>query len=133
MPMTASKRPSLDRNISFQMLGEAVLSTGSSMNLDSMHSKRRSTHSDNDEESIHASKRARNNKPRIAHYPRIREKLEGLGAKPSQEQILSLLRLLKFVESVIFAGSNPLITTEIIRDPEQPSPEDVEMIILDLL
>ena len=61
------------------------------------------------------------------------EKLEGLGTKPSQEQILSLLRLLKFVESVMFAGNNPLITTETIRDPEQPSPEDVEMIILDLL
>lgn len=73
MPMVASKRQSLDRNISFQILGEAVLSAGSSMNLDSMHSKRRSTHSDNEGgESEHTSKRARNNKPRIAHYPRIR-------------------------------------------------------------
>jgi len=72
MPTDASKRASFGRNISFQMLGEAVLSAGSSMNIDSIH-KRRSTHSDDEgEESEHASKRARNFKPRIAYYPRIR-------------------------------------------------------------
>ena len=72
MPMDASRRSGLDRNISFQVLDEAVLSAGSSMNLDSVH-KRRPTQSDEEnEESEHASKRARNFKPRIAYYPRIR-------------------------------------------------------------
>lgn len=74
MPLDLSKRASLDRNISFQMLGEAVLSGCSSTNLGSIH-KRRSTHSDEEEDSEHASKRARNNKPRIAYYPRIRVSL----------------------------------------------------------
>lgn len=69
----ATLRAGLDRNISFRMLDEAVHSAGRATNVDSIHSKRRSTYSDvEEEESEHASKRARNNKPRIAYYPRIR-------------------------------------------------------------
>jgi hypothetical protein len=71
MPSGMSKRGSLDRNISFQMLDEAVLSAGSATNIDSVH-KRRSTYTDDEEESEHASKRSRSFKPRIAYYPRIR-------------------------------------------------------------
>lgn len=63
----------------------------------------------------------------------LQEKLEALGTKPTQEQTLALLRLLKFVESVMFQGKNPFTNRETIHDPEQPSPDDVEMIILDLL
>lgn len=156
MPSGKSMSASLDRNISFQMLDEAVLSAGSASNLDSVH-KRRSTYTDDEEESEHASKRSRSFKPRIAYYPRIRvsrrlrrfcrfvpiifslthsllclwlqEKLEALGAK----QKLALLRLLKFVESVMFQGKNPFACSDIIHNPEQPSTDDVEMIILDLL
>lgn len=64
----------------------------------------------------------------------LQEKLEALGTKPSQEQTLALLRILKFVESVMFQGRNPFSSaSNSIYDPEQPSVDDVEMIILDLL
>jgi hypothetical protein len=55
-----------------------------------------------------------------------------MDTKPSQEQTLALLRLLKFVESVMFQDKDPFADNATIRDPEQPSPSDVEMIILDL-
>jgi len=33
----------------------------------------------------------------------------------------------------MFQGQNPFSNSDTIHDPEQPSPDDVEMIILDLL
>ena len=45
-------------------------------------------------------------KPRIAYYPRVMAKIQGLGTKP-MEQSLSLLRQLKYAENVIFAGRDP--------------------------
>ena len=163
LPTDASQRANLGRTISFQMLGEAALSAHSSMNFDSVH-KRRSVQSEdeqeNENESMHKNKRAKNFKPHIAYYPRIRvsvhlhqssfidivsshqnilfvarflqKKLEALDTKPSQEQTLSLLRLLKFVERFLFQGMNPFADNAPMRDPEQPSHADVEMIILDL-
>jgi hypothetical protein len=163
MPRDASPRANLGRTISFQFLGEAALYTHSSMDLDSGH-KRRSAQSEDEgeteNESTHKSKRARNFKPRIACYPRIRvsvpifiielppqnilspnclfvaqfrkEKLEALRTKSSQEQTLALLRLLKFVESVMFQDKDLFADNATMQDPMQPSPADVEMIILDL-
>lgn len=90
-----------------------------------------STSSSEGETEQPASKRARNFKPRIAYYPRIREKLESVGLKPTQET-LSLLRQLKFVENVLFPGK-AIYTDEEVHEPDQPTPADVEMIILDLL
>lgn len=46
-------------------------------------------------------------KPRIAYYPRVMAKVQSLGSKPLLEQSLSLLRQLKYVENVIFAGRDP--------------------------
>jgi hypothetical protein len=75
MPTDASTRANLGRTISFQVLGDAALFTHSSVNFDSVH-KRRSVQSEDEEEteneSTHKCKRARNFKPRIAYYPRIR-------------------------------------------------------------
>lgn len=45
-------------------------------------------------------------KPRIAYYPRVMAKLQGLGTKP-MDQSLSLLRQLKYCENAIFSGRDP--------------------------
>jgi hypothetical protein len=76
-------------------------------------------------------KRARNFRPRISFYPRIRAVVENMGSKQSQHQILSLLRQLKFVESVLFKGQD--IYGNEIHNSNQSTPADLEMIILDLL
>jgi len=75
-------------------------------------------------------KRAKNLKPRIAYFPRIRQKLESLGTKPSA-QTLSLLRQLKYIESVMLQGKN--VYTDETLEPAEPDASDVEMVLLDLL
>lgn len=78
-------------------------------------------------------KRARNSKPRIAYFPRIREKLESMGDKPSA-QTLSLLRQLKYLEAKLFQGKNIYVDNEKTeKQDESPSTSDAEMILLDLL
>jgi len=78
-------------------------------------------------------KRARNSKPRIAYFPRVREKLESMGAKPSA-QTLSLLRQLKYLEAKLFQGMNIYVDKENKEEQdESPSTSDAEMILLDLL
>jgi hypothetical protein len=149
LPSDAPELASLGRAVSFQILGEAVAVNATRANFGTdLHSsfKRRplemmsgdeddsddfSTSSSESETEQPASKRARNFKPRIAYYPRIREKLESVGLKPTQET-LSLLRQLKFVENVLFQG-RAFYTDEEVHAPDQPTPADVETIILDLL
>ena len=99
-------------------------------------------------------KRAKNLRPRIAYFPRIRvsggvvsmlikckiscsymfsqEKLESLGTKPSV-QTLSLLRQLKYIESVKRQGKNVYTDESDDVNQEGPHASDVEMILLDLL
>lgn len=78
-------------------------------------------------------KRARNSKPRIAYFPRVRQKLESIGAKPTA-QTLSLLRQLKYIEAKLFQGKNIYVDKENNEDQdESPSTSDAEMILLDLL
>eukprot|EP00934_Nitzschia_sp_Nitz4_P003136 Nitzschia sp. Nitz4//scaffold19_size178191//162377//165318//NITZ4_002011-RA/size178191-processed-gene-0.92-mRNA-1//-1//CDS//3329540783//3126//frame0 len=76
-----------------------------------------------------SAKRAKNLKPRIAYFPRIREKLESLGTKPPA-MTLALLRQLKYIETVFLEGKN-IYTDEPVDD--EPGVSDVEMILLDLL
>ena len=61
---------------------------------------------------------------------KLQEKLESLGTKPST-QTLSLLRQLKYIESVMLQGKNVYIDELESRD--RPNALDVEMILLDLL
>lgn len=77
-------------------------------------------------------KRAKNLKPRIAFYSRVREKLESLGTKPSA-QTLSLLRQLKYLESVMLHGTNVYAHRDEQDEVGVPNASDVEMILLDLL
>jgi hypothetical protein len=65
--------------------------------------------------------------------PFHQEKLDALGTRSSQEQILSLLRQLKFVENVMFQDRDVYLDPSANRDPELPTTEEVEMIVLDLL
>ena len=146
LPADASHRASLGRAISFQLLDDALVANIARSPCLSSSFRRRalemmsgdeedsddfSTSSSESDEVEPVSKRAKNFKPRIAYYPRIREKLESVGLKPTQET-LSLLRHLKFVENVLFQGKNAYHDDE-VRAPDQPTPADVEMIILDLL
>jgi Ran GTPase-activating protein (RanGAP) involved in mRNA processing and transport len=138
------QRSGLNRSkLSFQSLGDAA-ATSASLSTASSHSRRRtlttmegeeddSSSSSDGEETQPATKRARNYRPRISYYPRIRELLENMGTKQSQHQILSLLRQLKFVESIMFEGRNVYGDDHEIHQTDQSAPADVEMIILDLL
>jgi Ran GTPase-activating protein (RanGAP) involved in mRNA processing and transport len=142
---SSAEKSGLGRTVSFQMLGDATAASSafaSSLSTGSVYSRRRSfltMEDDEDDEEVTSSsdeepaaKRARNNRPRISYYPRIRQLLEG--TKQTQKEILSLLRRLKFVESIMFEGRNDVyLATEEVRETDQPTPTDVEMIILDLL
>jgi hypothetical protein len=61
-----------------------------------------------------------------------KEKLESLGTKPSV-QTLSLLRQLKYIESVMLQGKNVYTDDQDDVDQDWPRASDVEMILLDLL
>lgn len=61
----------------------------------------------------------------------LQEKLESLGTKPST-QTLSLLRRLKYIESVMLHGKN-VYTDDEEEEEEGSNALDVEMILLDLL
>mmetsp|Transcript_30277 Transcript_30277/g.46218 ORF Transcript_30277/g.46218 Transcript_30277/m.46218 type:complete len:923 (-) Transcript_30277:375-3143(-) len=139
-------RGSFERAVSFQRLADATNTslTGTSLNGEeaSNHTRRRTLETmegavDDDsiipEEFQPACKRAKNFIPRIAYYPRIRQVLESVVNKQSPIQILSLLRQLKFVENVMFKGRNVYADNEEVKETDQSTPADVEMIILDLL
>ena len=131
----------MGRVLSFQTLGDATsIASGSSFSKNSNYSRRRNLGtmeekeddvSTSSEEVQPVTKRARNFRPRISFYPRIRAMVENLGNKQTQHQILSLLRQLKFVESVLFEGQN--VYGSEIHDSNRATPADLEMIILDLL
>jgi hypothetical protein len=125
------QRSGLNRSkLSFQSLGDAA-ATSASLSSASIHSRRRSLTTMEGEEDDSSS--SSNYRPRISYYPRIRELLENMGTKQSQHQILSLLRQLKFVESIMFEGRNVYGDDHEIHQTDQSAPADVEMIILDLL
>jgi len=88
---------------------------------------------EDDSTSAPSPKRPRNSKPRIAYYPRVREKLESMGDKPSA-QTLSLLRQLKYLEAKLFPGRNIYVDKENKEEQdESPRTTDAEMILLDLI
>ena len=62
----------------------------------------------------------------------LQEKLESLGTKPSV-QTLSLLRQLKYIESILLQGKNIYTDKKDEEDHDGPRASDVEMILLDLL
>jgi Ran GTPase-activating protein (RanGAP) involved in mRNA processing and transport len=142
---SSSEQSQINRNSSFQVLDDAsnaVVSIGSVMttthlrrrrSLSTMESKETDDSStSSDDESEPTTKRARNFRPRISYYPRIRMLLESLGAKKSQSEILSLLRQMKFIEKVLFDGRN-IYDTDGVHGTDDPKPADLEMIIIDLL
>jgi hypothetical protein len=130
-PVASSKHSNLGRAISFQTLGDAVAAAAVGINSSGPNKRRSLEETPAGQEPC--AKRAKNLIPRIAYYPRIREKLESLGAKPSA-QTLSLLRQLKYIESVIMlTGKTIYAEQEDEEADEGPSLTDVEMILLDLL
>jgi hypothetical protein len=134
-PSVLPKNNGLSKGVSFQALGEAVEKAAAEM--DALGANKRRSESDSMEEEEPCAKRAKNLKPRIAYYPRVREKLESLGAKPST-QTLSLLRQLKYVESVMLKGKK-IDKKKYHPQEEEPAivgefdESDVEMILVDLL
>jgi len=87
-------------------------------------------------ESFPSTKRARNDKPRIDHYPRIKSKLEYMRAKGSSlhPNALVLMRQLKYVEEILCKNIN--INDDAPVEAEHDvtnTAADVEMILLDLM
>ena len=78
-----------------------------------------------------SAKRAKNSTPRIAYYPRVKERLE---SEPSVKTLptLSLLRQLKYIENVMLEGKNVYSFIDQVED-DFPNASDVEMVLLDLL
>jgi hypothetical protein len=126
----------IGRAISFQTLGKAVAKI---VDDESKRPNKRGSLAEHQP----TAKRPKHLKPRIAFYPRIQEKLESLGTKPSA-QTLSLLRRLKYVESVMLRGKDIYSDHDPSSEDENKSEEDdddddsfgasdAEMVLLDLL
>ena len=112
--------PLLGRTVSFQALCAAEAAN--------VHKRRQEDDLLDDEEP--APKRVKNLKPRLEFYPRIMEKVQAIGSGPN-EQVLSILRQLKYTERVMFNGEDPYYCES---QPTGPfTREDVEMVLLDLL
>eukprot|EP00536_Pseudo-nitzschia_multiseries_P007644 jgi/Psemu1/196088/e_gw1.181.26.1 len=75
-----------------------------------------------------SAKRPKNSRPRIAYYPRVKERLE---SKPSSNT-LCLLRQLKYIENAMLEGRN-IYSYRDQEDDGFPTTSDVEMVLLDLL
>lgn len=121
----------IGRAISFQTLKKAVNEAAAAEEANRVPKKRGSLEDEMKYHDEPSAKRPKQLKPRIAYYPRVREKLESLGSKPST-QTLCLLRQLKYVESVMLRGKNVYSRREAEED-ESPNTVDVEMVLLDLL
>jgi hypothetical protein len=131
-PATSENEKSdFGRAISFQTLKQAVCAAAAEKAK--RPNKRGSLDQELKNHGEPSAKRPKQLKPRIAYYPRVREKLESLGTKPSV-QTLCLLRQLKYVESVMLRGKN--VYSKQQREQEEddsPNTIDVEMVLLDLL
>jgi hypothetical protein len=130
-PTEPSNQVSMGRAISFQALQTAVEAAATEGNA--IRPNKRCALGEEIILTEPCAKRAKNLKPRIDYFPRIREKLESLGTKPPV-QTLSLLRQLKYVESMMLQGEIFYIE----RDEEEkegsgPTAADVEIVLLDLL
>jgi len=119
-----SEKSNIGRAQSFRALGKAISATNSPV----QRPNKRSSLGEALKFDQGSSKRAKNSRPRIAYYPRVKERLE---SKPSSKT-LCLLRQLKYIENAMLEGRNIYS----FRDQEGddfPTTSDVEMVLLDLL
>mmetsp|Transcript_9703 Transcript_9703/g.20209 ORF Transcript_9703/g.20209 Transcript_9703/m.20209 type:complete len:1276 (-) Transcript_9703:169-3996(-) len=81
-----------------------------------------------------ALKRARNDKPRIDYFPRIKTKIEAFLSSSNQPKALVLLRQLKFIETMLFRDGHPY-QDQVSRDndPTELVPADAEIILIDMM
>ena len=63
----------------------------------------------------------------------FQNKLEGFWSKGCQQKTLTLLRQLKFIESVMFQGKDVYSEDSLDIDPNKPLMLDVEAILVDML
>ena len=128
----------LQRKISYRGLHDVMM--GQSNNLPSPNfsieksCKRRPV---SDQSMQPATKRARNGKPRIDYFPRIKAKIEKFLSSSKQTKALVLLRQLKFVETTMFRGGNPYCdqqqsTTTGSSNSNGPIAADAEVILIDM-
>lgn len=126
-----SNRQIVNDQISFQMVCDALAAEKSEPPGDSSELPSHKRRADNDNEDGDpdepSAKRSKFLNPRIAYYPRIMDRIQSSGNRPL-DQALSLLRQLKYIESIIFLGKDPYAD---LTDKEKFS--DIEMILLDLL
>ncbi|KAG7338430.1 leucine rich repeat LRR-containing protein [Nitzschia inconspicua] len=112
----------IGRAISFQTLKKAV--SAAAQEQGQRPNKRGSLDEELKDHGAPIAKRPKQLKQRIAYYPRVRNKLESLGTKPSA-QTLCLLRQLKYVESVMLRGKNVYSR----QHPEEHSQEEDSQIL----
>ena len=119
-----SEKSNIGRAQSFRALGKAISGTNSPV----QRPNKRSSLGEALKFDQGSAKRAKNSRPRISYYPRVKERLE---SKPSSKT-LCLLRQLKYIENAMLEGRNIYS----FRDQEGddfPTTLDVEMVLLDLL
>lgn len=116
----------MGRSVSFRSLDDANALTGTVLDeaLPGLHKR---SHDDMEKSQEPATKKAKSLKPRVAFYPRIMSKIQTLGAKPT-EQMLGLLRQLKYTENAMFGGNDPY--DDAARSIGIRG--DIEMVLLDL-
>ncbi|KAL9190547.1 hypothetical protein ACHAXT_000253 [Thalassiosira profunda] len=140
-PGVSQMRPKLagglQRKISYRGLNDVMMLQGND-NLPSPNfsaentSKRRQT---SDQAAQPATKRARNGKPRIDYFPRIKAKLDQFLSSSKQTKALILLRQLKFVETTMFHGGSPYSGASSSNSASSGDhvAADAERVLIDLL
>eukprot|EP00537_Pseudo-nitzschia_pungens_P000623 CAMPEP_0172370716 /NCGR_PEP_ID=MMETSP1060-20121228/39217_1 /TAXON_ID=37318 /ORGANISM="Pseudo-nitzschia pungens, Strain cf. cingulata" /LENGTH=955 /DNA_ID=CAMNT_0013096073 /DNA_START=204 /DNA_END=3071 /DNA_ORIENTATION=+ len=119
-----SEKFNIGRSQSFRALGSAGAETDSPV----QRPNKRSSLGEELKFDQGNAKRAKNSRPRIAYYPRVKERLE---SKPSSKT-LCLLRQLKYIENAMLEGRN-IYSYRDQEEDEFPTTSDVEMVLLDLL
>jgi len=128
---------SLQRKISYRGLHDVMMGQQSNLpspNFTAENSCKRRPVSDQSMQP--ATKRARNGKPRIDYFPRLKAKIEQHLSSSKQTKALVLLRQLKFVETTMFHGGNPYCdqsSTTCSNSSSEPIATDAEVILIDML
>jgi len=131
---------SLQRKISYRglhdvMMGHQPSNNIAAPNLNSATESSCKRRTGSDQSMQPKTKRARNDKPRIDYFPRLKAKIEQHLSSSKQTKALVLLRQLKFVERTMFHGGNLYCdqsSTMGSNSSSEPVATDAEVILIDM-
>jgi len=140
MASPPAKLSGLQRKMSYRGLHDVMMGqtgggnqTSPNFSMTENPSKRRPVC---DPSMLPSTKRARNGKPRIDYFPRLKAKIEQNLSSSKQSKALVILRQLKFVETSMFHGGNPYCeqsSSASTNSNNEPIPTDAEVILIDML